>query len=42
MLRTENHFVELDCRITKYHNFFLSFAIPLLDRLNKNTREVTN
>ena len=40
--RTKNDFVEPDWRITKYRKSFLPFAISLWNRLDENTRKITN
>ena len=40
--RTKNDFVEPDWRITKYQKSFLPFAISLWNRLDENTRKITN
>ena len=40
--RTKNDFVETDWRITKYRKSFLPFAISLWNRLDENTRKITN
>ena len=39
---TKNDFVEPDWRITKYQKSFLPFAISLWNRLDENTRKITN
>ena len=40
--RTKKDFVEPDWRITKYRKSFLPFAISLWNRLDENTRKITN
>ena len=40
--RTKNDFVEPDWRITKYQKSLLPFAISLWNRLDENTRKITN
>ena len=40
--RTKNDFVEPDWRITKYRKSLLPFAISLWNRLDENTRKITN
>ena len=40
--RSKNDFVEPDWRIIKYRKSFLPFAISLWNRLNENTRKITN
>ena len=40
--RTKNDFVEPDWRIAKYRKSFLPFAISLWNRLDENTRKITN
>ena len=39
---TKNDFVEPDWRIPKYRKSFLPFAISLWNRLDENTRKITN
>ena len=40
--RTKNDFAEPDWRLTKYRKSFLPFAISLWNRLDENTRKITN
>ena len=42
MLHTKNDFVEPDWRITKYQKSFLPFDNSLWNRLDANTRTITD